>query len=116
MAAAGTSEGEFQATLGSADKLLYKKKLEYINAVDPYLIQKSFDTNPDSLPKVTYIDILNYLVFSPNPVHTHEEMKAYKGLEAHNQFTSGWVRDVTVAYPKENIAVITGRVSKVHFL
>ncbi|KAJ8017633.1 hypothetical protein HOLleu_44819 [Holothuria leucospilota] len=38
-----------------------------------------------------------------------EEMRAYKGLEAHNQFTSGWVKDVEVAHPTNNISVVKGR-------
>ena len=36
-------------------------------------------------------------------------MKPYKELDAHNQFTSGWVRDVGVAF-RNNTAIIHGKV------
>jgi len=58
----------------------------------------------------TFCEIVNYLVFSPMPLFTMEEMKAYKGLEAHNQFTSGWIRDLCVAY--QGVAVTAGKVSQ----
>ena len=38
-------------------------------------------------------------------------MRAYKGLDAHNQFTSGWVKDVEVSNVTETLAVVKGRVS-----
>ena len=37
------------------------------------------------LPKITYPDFVNYLVFSPSP-YTSDDLKSYKGLEAYNQF------------------------------
>ena len=43
------------------------------------------------------LDIVNYMVFSESPYCSMEDMRAYKGLEAHNQFVSGWVREVEVA-------------------
>jgi hypothetical protein len=46
------------------------------------------------LPKITYPDIVNYLVFSPSP-YTSDDMKSYKGLDAYNQFVCGWVREKT---------------------
>ena len=37
--------------------------------------------------------IVNCFSFSLNPL-TKEELKAYKSLEFHNQFASGWVKEV----------------------
>eukprot|EP00058_Branchiostoma_floridae_P013199 XP_002598687.1 hypothetical protein BRAFLDRAFT_107183 [Branchiostoma floridae] len=42
------------------------------------------------------------------PSTSFKQMKAYKSLDAHNQFTSGWVHNVRVAYPTGDTAVITG--------
>ena len=48
-------------------------------------------------PDVEWPEIYEYLINSPG-VYTRESMKSRKSLEAHNQFTSGWVRDV-LHYP-----------------
>ena len=45
------------------------------------------------LPKVTYKDIVYYFIVNPSPF-TAEELRAYKGLDAYNQFVNGWVSDV----------------------
>ena len=79
--------------------------------IDPYLIQKNgINSNPEFWPTISHGDIVHYLVFSNNPLYTMEQMRAYKGLESHNQFTSGWVRDVGVAMVQGKY-VIRGRVS-----
>ena len=97
--------------LNSTDKATYRDKCSSIGYVDPYLLEKKeLSEDPESWPSVTHGDIVNYLVFSKNPMCSFEEMKAYKGLDAHNQFTSGWVREVSVGYIG-NIAVVLGKVS-----
>ena len=64
----------------------------FIHQQDPYDIQDgSYDQ--ELLPAIDYMDIVNYLVFSKS-AYTQDEMRAFKGLEAYNQFVCGWVRDV----------------------
>ncbi len=108
-----SASGAFIDTLSAADKSIYAVKLNYIGGLDPYSIDNAlFERDPELFPDVSYADIVNYLVFSPNPAYTPDQMKAFKGLDAHNQFTSGWVRDVMVHYPRnyEDTAVICGKV------
>ena len=78
--------------------------------LDPYLIlNDEFLTCPDDWSPVTELDIVQYLVYSENPLHSMEEMKTSKGLAASNQATSGWVREVRVAIV-DDYAVIRGKV------
>ncbi|KAG0416851.1 hypothetical protein HPB47_006078 [Ixodes persulcatus] len=46
------------------------------------------------LKATTHVDIINYLVLSTSYISLLR-MKAYNSLEAHNYFTSGWVKSVT---------------------
>ncbi len=65
------------------------RELSFIDGLDPYTVSKDavlYDV--DAFPKVTYPDIVNYLVFSASPF-TMEDMRAYKSLEAYNQFICG---------------------------
>lgn len=67
----------------------------------------------DAFPRETYPDIVNYLVFNPNPF-TMEDMRAYKSLEAYNQFVCRWVRDVGVIEVKDDLIVLVVRVRASH--
>ena len=94
-----------------SDKLIYSKKCVSIDGNDPYLVPtREFSQDVDTWPAITHGDIVNYLVFSSNPLYNMQQMKAYKGLDAHNQLTSGWVRDVGVAF-RNNTAIIHGKVN-----
>ncbi|EDO26863.1 predicted protein [Nematostella vectensis] len=44
-------------------------------------------------PNLEYPDVYEYLIETPGP-YTRESMKCRKGLEAYNQFQSGWVQKV----------------------
>ena len=69
----------------------YEKKIQLCFNIDPYELKyDECDNDWNCFPNIAHGDIINYLVFSTNAV-TFEEMKAYKSLEAHNYFTSGWV-------------------------
>ena len=96
-----------------SDRLIYNNKCVSIDGIDPYLVPtREFSHDVDTWPAITHGDIVNYLVFSANPLYNMQQMKAYKGLDAHNQFTSGWVRDVGVAF-RNNTAIIHGKVISV---
>ena len=84
----------------------YREKIELLGQVDPYDIQECYlAEDVESLPVVTYLDIVNYFIFTPSP-YTSEDMKAYKSLEAYNQVLNGWVRDVRNFSKKDYILVI----------
>ena len=72
--------------------------------------KKDFTTDQEFWPPVTHGDILYYFVFSPSPICSLEEMKAYKSLESHNYFTSGWVKEIYAAKIDSKF-VVRGRVS-----
>ena len=72
----------------------YVEKISKIDLIDPYLLTKDELQNDKCLyPKISYPDIVNYLLFAPSP-YTKDELKAYKSLDAYNQFISGWVKEV----------------------
>lgn len=73
-----------------------KKLVKLCDDVDPYTLRLSADTTMDvsAFPEVSHGCIVNCLVFSSS-FATLEEMKAYKSLESHNYFTSGWVKTLS---------------------
>lgn len=85
------------------------KKKTAVIGVDPYEINKSDMTDRhESLPGITYIDIVNYLI-NKKSAYTMEELKAVKSLDAYNQFVNGWVKDV-MSMSVNNRVLVTGRV------
>ena len=97
-------------TLDTAARKRYEEKIDLIGGEDPYTMDSdSFSSDPIAFPNVTYPDIVNYLISSPSP-YTLEKLKAYKGLEAYNQFVSGWVRDVRTAILEKNMHLVMGKV------
>ena len=88
---------KYREGLDKQERTRYDGKLKLIGGEDPYEMTTSVWSRPDDvklLPKITYPDIVNYLVFSPSP-YTSDDMKSYKGLDAYNQFVCGWVREKT---------------------
>ncbi|XP_064479141.1 uncharacterized protein LOC135392355 [Ornithodoros turicata] len=79
--------------------------------VDPYRLHIGVDTTSevDLLPATTHVDTINYLVLSTSSVSL-QQMKAYKSLEAHNYFTSGWVRSLTSKQLPSKRIVVLGEV------
>ena len=107
---AASKKGYFES-LDKNDQDLYRKKCSSIEDIDPYLITKNeMTSNPEFWPIISHGDIVHYLVFSTNLLCTMEEMRACKGLDSNNQFTSGFVRDVGVAMTNGKY-IIRGRVS-----
>jgi hypothetical protein len=60
-------------------KKRYFQKFELLGGLDPYEMDSSlWSDNVELLPKISYPDIVNYLVFSSSP-YTLEDLKSYKG-------------------------------------
>lgn len=113
---------EYCKTLSATDRAVYLDKIRNANVSgDPYALQKSeFNGDYESYPPVTYPDICDYLISSPNPEYNFQSMKCHKSLKAHNFFTSGWVKEVVVSQtsrqPSTSAAsghpvIVRGRVS-----
>lgn len=109
-------EGYFSQLIGPA-RVRYKEKIQLCENVDPYTLRLGMDTSTDAslLPSVAHGDIVSYLVFSTSFV-TLDQMKAYKSLESHNYFTSGWVKSLSAKKLGEDKVVLLGEVSAQPFL
>ena len=70
----------------------YREKISIISGADSFL--SDIGLLADGYPSVETIDTVSYLVLRTSFV-TAEQLKARKGLEAYNQFVSGWVKDPT---------------------
>ena len=98
--------------LSSESKKRYLAKISKIENVDPYCLKKeNLNSDTECFPKISYPDIVNYLLFAPSPV-TAEELKCYKSMEAYNYFLCGWVKEITVKIFKDESCLILGRVSR----
>ncbi|KAH9372244.1 hypothetical protein HPB48_003451 [Haemaphysalis longicornis] len=76
------------------------------------MLRPGMDTagDVDLFPEIRYGDILSYLVFSAN-FFTLEEMKAFKSTEAHNYFTSGWVKSLSAKQLQDDKVLLLGEVN-----
>ena len=84
----------FAESLAADAKLRYMhaaQKIALVDLYDPYLGVPA-KAKTVILP-VDATDLLSYLVLGTSFI-TAEQFKARKGLEAYNQFCSGWVKDV----------------------
>ncbi|XP_041376642.1 uncharacterized protein LOC121389093 [Gigantopelta aegis] len=93
----------YRDTLDTSVRLRYDNKLKLIDGNDPYEL-KNWSDNVDILPGITYMDIVNYLLFTPS-AYTADDLKSYKGLDAYNQFVCGWVRERTAIGFEEQVLV-----------
>ncbi|XP_077498776.1 uncharacterized protein LOC144109884 [Amblyomma americanum] len=105
------SASYFSELVGSA-RVRYEGKVQVCDDSDPYTLRLGVDTTmeADVLPAVTHGDIVNYLVYCSSFV-TLEEMKAFKSLEAHNYFTSGWVRSQSAVRLQDEKVLLLGEVN-----
>ena len=102
-------------TLEHDAKFRYLEKIREIDGIDPYSIPKAdWTTNLEEFPPVSWPDLVMYLVFGRNEfTHSMDEFRAYKSLEAYNQFVCGWVRDISMkSLPEKSLSVLSCRVSK----
>ena len=96
---------KYQDGLDPQEKARYEGKLMLLGGEDPYKMTASMlSEDVKLLPKITYPDFVNYLVFSPSP-YTSDDLKSYKGLEAYNLFVCGWVRDKATRIINEKVLV-----------
>ena len=97
-------------SLDTTTRMRYVDKIKVIGNIDPYVLPDNQFKNDDSLlPPVTYPDIFTYFIYKTS-YYTKQELKAYKSLEAYNQFTSGWVKERGCKEIKERI-LISGKVT-----
>ena len=62
--------------------------------MDPYALAKeALSTDYAALPQIQYYHVYHYLVLARS-FYTCEQFRAWKSLEAYNQFAEGWVGDV----------------------
>ena len=74
------------------------RKISKIDFIDPYDAKKmEFDYGTSLLSKVSYQDIVNYLLFVPS-AFTAEELKCYKSMDAYNYYVSGLVKEIGVKH------------------
>jgi hypothetical protein len=112
MAAAGAARvvnpvlSTYVSSLDERSKQRYTDKISSIGCIDPYVIPPNqFSDDDDKLPPLEFGDLFTYLVITRS-AYTNEQMKSYKGLEAYNHFTSGWVRERAAKEIKNKILVI----------
>ncbi|XP_075550050.1 uncharacterized protein LOC142583458 isoform X1 [Dermacentor variabilis] len=86
-------------------------KTKLCDGVDPYTPRVGADATADVelLPATTEVDIINYLVLSTSYV-TLQQMKVYKSLDAHDYFTSGWVRNIAAMRLQSERVIVLGEV------
>jgi len=102
---------DYVQTLTSEAKERYLKKISLIGNIDPLSLGEkgSFvGVEAAALPPVDASDLVSYLVLQTSFI-TAKQFKAHKSLEAYNQFTSGWVKDVK-SWKVSGKTVVTGKV------
>ncbi len=105
MASGSTSNGnKKKLLLGGYFSLLkdetarkrYKEKLELIEHLDPYeMDRKEWEDNVDLWPSVTHIHVGMFLLLTPS-VYSGDDLMNYKSMESYRSFLSGWVREILV--------------------
>ena len=73
-------------------KARYDQKIAMIDNFDP-MIGQLLSGAVAVVPPIDAVDLVSYLVLETSFV-TSEQFKARKGLDAYNQFVSGWVKEV----------------------
>ena len=80
--------------LSTDAKARYLEKVKMIDGIDPFDSSFSMIEISSTAPPDTVCDLVSYLVLQTSFV-TSNQFKAYKSLEAYNQFVCGWVKEVS---------------------
>ena len=70
----------------------YLCKISIIGGVDPFVKPVAGEIT-GCVPPVEAWDLVSYLILQTSLI-TSAQFKAHKGLEAYNQFVSGWIKEV----------------------
>jgi len=81
--------------LEQESKARYLEKIALINGVDPILGNITEGELFDGYPPLEDCDLVSYLVLQTSFI-TMSQYKARKGLDAYNQFVSGWIKEVKI--------------------
>ena len=87
---------KYAEKLSAEPRVRYMEKIQLIGNTDPFTLSGenlSSGIESSNLPPVDASDLVSYLVLQTSFV-TAKQFKAHKSLEAYNQFTSGWVKDI----------------------
>ena len=98
--------------LSNESKKRYLVEISRIENEDPCTLKKenlNFET--ECFPRISYPDIVSYLLFVPSPV-TAEQLKCYKSMGAYNYFLCGWVKETATKLFKNESCLLLGKVSK----
>lgn len=98
----------------SLDDLHRKRYEEKTNVIgcDPYCVNnEEMSSDVDSLPAVSYFDIVNYFI-NTKSAYTMDELNAVKSLDSFNHCYNGWVKDVRTLTKNERI-LVKGRVGHI---
>lgn len=82
---------DYVSTLNPHNRQSYEKKVSLCFNIDPYELSfEDCDNDWDIFPRISHGNIYHYFVYSTNSLN-NVQMNAFKSLESHNYFTSGWV-------------------------
>jgi len=67
--------------LDKAAKGLYMENIASVGKQDPYQMEQAkWRSDPKLFPGLTYVDLVNYLIFNPSPFYTLKNLKLTIGL------------------------------------
>ncbi len=98
----------YREKLKKEAKLRYLEKIKIINEFDPYE-HTEWSDDLNELRHVTFPDVFSNLVCGVS-AYTFEQFKNCKSLEAHLQFTNGWVQDLQIFRVNEPKTVVRTKV------
>ena len=102
---------DYVSTLDNPDaKKRYLEKLAIIGGLDPYeTVMGDWEDDVDKWPSITCIHIGMYLLVTPCP-YSGDDLVNYKSMDCYINLLSGWVREILVRAPSNNLRVIIAKV------